>query len=141
MLSPHFALEELIVSDTAARYGIDNYPSDEALNNLKETALMLEAVRAILWNKPILITSGYRSPELNERIGGSRNSDHMYGRAVDFTCPGYGNPYQICKQIEVSGMTYNQLIYEFGSWVHLSWAPNMKQESLTIDRNGTRYGI
>ena len=124
-LTPHFSLEEFLVSETAARRGIPNTPDDAALANLKRLADVLEAVRTRL-GTPLLITSGYRSPELNAAVGGSQNSAHMRGLAADFHCPGYGNPLQVCQAIsamDLLDVPFDQLIHEFGLWVHLGLVP------------------
>ena len=72
MLSAHFSLEELTASEVAARADIDNTPSAEVLRNLKRLAEGLELVRVALGNKPVHVTSGYRSARLNQMVGGCR---------------------------------------------------------------------
>jgi zinc D-Ala-D-Ala carboxypeptidase len=118
-LSPHFYLEELTHSEYAERNGINNTPNPLAVQNLFKVAAVLEQIRALLGGKPILVSSGYRSPELNRAIGGSSKSEHMTGNAADFKCPGFGTPLQICHAIVKSGIKFGQLIQE-GSWVHIS---------------------
>ncbi|MBI5918992.1 MAG: peptidase M15 [Nitrosomonadales bacterium] len=120
-LTPHFTLEELTHSQDSVRLGIENTPSPEAIRNLERLAETLELVRSLLGDKPILISSGYRSPEINARVGGAPTSQHTKGLAVDFTCPAYGTPRLICGVINRSGINFDQLIFE-GSWVHLSIA-------------------
>ena len=140
-LSENFSLEELTASETAARKGIDNTPSEEVINNLKRLAAALQEVRALLNHRAILISSGYRSPELNQAVGGSATSDHCKGLAADFICPSYGTPNDIVRAIAVSGLSFKQVIREFDRWVHLS-IPEEGQEprkqALIIDREGTR---
>jgi len=82
MLSPHFALEEFLASQTAARLGIDSDPDTTAFANLRGLAVVMESVRMILRNKQILISSGYRSPILNRAVGGAPHSAHKLGGAV-----------------------------------------------------------
>lgn len=141
-LSQHFTLAEMIASQEAARRGIDNTPTPEVLEALKETCAQMEKVRALL-GKPILVSSGYRCPALNEAIGGWKYSAHMTGRAVDFICPRVGSPYDVCKAIEASDIEYDQLIHEFGAWTHISFARALRRNSLTIfaDGKGYRGGI
>ena len=140
-LSPNFDLSEFTTSQTAARLGISNKPSDEVIENLAETANLLEEIRKIL-GKPILISSGYRCPELNRAIGGAANSAHLTGQAADFTCPGVGSPLTVASIIAgTPGLEFDQLIHEFDSWVHIAWRDNPRQQVLTIDRNGTRSGL
>lgn len=143
-LTQHFTLEELIASQQAIRLGIKNEPSTIVLDNLRATAASLENVRAILNNNFISVSSGYRSFTLNRAIGGSANSAHCLGFAVDFTCPQFGTPLQICKAIMASPLKYDQLIFEGvtesnpnGSWVHISFDPKLRGEDLTATfKNG-----
>lgn len=140
-LTDHITLEEMLASQTAARMGIDNTPSQQELKNLIETANLLEAVRSLLGNRPIIISSGYRCLQLNRAIGSGDGSAHVQGKAADFTCPSFGNPYDICRAIVDSGLVFDQLIFEFNSWVHLAWDANNRNQVLTIDNNGTRFGL
>ena len=117
-LTDHFTLEELTFSDTAERQGIDNTPTPEIIANLRILAHTLEGVRQLLGH-PILVSSGYRSWPLNTAIGGSRTSFHPYGLAADFRCPAFGDPLSICFAIAGSHIDFDQLIHEFGRWVHI----------------------
>lgn len=120
-LTDHFSLSELTHSQTADRRGIDNSASDDIVANLTRVAQTLEQVRVLLGSRPVTISSGYRSPDLNRAVGGARNSAHLFGLAADFICPGYGTPLQICKAIAASNIDFDQLIQE-GTWVHLGLA-------------------
>lgn len=137
-LSPHFTLEELTVSQEAARRGIDNTPTPEAMEALKRTAMGLEAVRMRLGGAPILVSSGYRSPAVNAAVGGSKSSQHMRGEAADFTAPRFGNPRAIVDALVDSDVPYDQLILEFGRWVHISFSQRPRRQALVIDTTGTR---
>lgn len=139
-----FTLEEMTVSQTAARLGINNVPKGAVLDNLRSTAIKMVEVRKLLGNKPIIVSSGYRSPELNKVIPGSSDtSAHTKGYAVDFTCPGFGTPLEICEAIAKSRTmdSVDQLIHEFGSWVHISFDPRNRRQVLTINRSGTKKGL
>lgn len=125
-LSPHFTLEELIVSEVAARKNIDNTPTPPILTNLLRLAQTLEEVRSLLGGVPIIISSGYRSPALNDAIGGSKTSAHKLGLAVDFKAPAFGNVFATAKTIAESGISFDQVIYEYGRWVHLGLADASK---------------
>lgn len=140
-LSTHFTLEEAVFSQTAARKGIDNTPTPEIIENMKEQASGMERVRDLLGGNPIIVTSWYRGPKLNAAIGGSKTSAHMDGYGTDFTCPGFGSITDICRAIMDSTIDYDQLIHEFNSWVHISFKPSLRRQNLTIDREGTRNGI
>jgi hypothetical protein len=118
LLSPHFHLSELLASQTATRRGIANIPGVQALANLRRVCAVLELVREALGNRPISINSGYRSGELNRAVGGAAFSAHVQGLAVDFICPQFGMPLQICHRIVADHISFDQLIQE-GTWVHL----------------------
>jgi len=136
-LSPHFTLAEMTVSEVAARRGIPNEPTPEALDALYRTATGLEAVRAVL-GKPIIVTSGYRSPAVNRLVGGQPSSQHLRGEAADFICPAFGTPAEVVAALVKSAVQYDQCILEFGRWVHISFAPAFRRMALIIDANGTR---
>jgi hypothetical protein len=144
MLSAHFSLAEYVASQTAARMGISNQPDTKTHANLKRHAETMEKVRTLLGAKPILISSGYRSPPVNAACGGSSTSAHMYGLAADWTCPGFGDPYAICKFLEphLQELGIDQLILEYESWVHLGLsAGEARCMCLTIDNSGTKTGF
>lgn len=128
----NFTIEELCASDSATRLGIDNTPSPIVLDNLKILITGLEQVRIALNGGPIHISSGYRSPTLNRFIGGASTSAHCLGFAADFTCKAYGTPEQITKTLKSNKIKYDQLIFE-GTWVHISFAPAMRQQTLTAN--------
>ena len=139
MLSENFTLDEFIFSQTAARLGIDNTPPPPMLANLKRLAQALEVVRTALGGAPILISSGYRSPALNKAVKGARNSAHVLGLAVDFTAPRFGSVLQTAKAAAASGVAFDQIIHEFGRWVHLAIPPqdqSARAETLTIQVAG-----
>src|SRR5437870_9752471 len=123
MLSEHFSLEELPASEVAARRGIDTTPSAASMRNLLRLAAGLELVRAARGNNPIHVTSGYRSPRLNQMVGGAKNSMHTQGLAADILCPAFGPPLEVCRAIAASGIPVHQIIHEFGRWCHVAFAP------------------
>lgn len=135
-LSKHFTLAELTRSATANASGIDNSPGVRHLANLHHLAETLEHVRALLGNNPIIISSGYRSPDLNRLVGGSDTSSHSQGLAADFTCPRFGSVIEICEAIRDSNIQFDQLIYEQGSteWVHLGIDPRMRRQVMSWSR-------
>jgi hypothetical protein len=139
-LSEHFTLEEFISSETAARKLINNYPDPQSLGNLKRIAEKMEQVRALL-GKPIQITSGYRCSALNKLIGSKPTSKHVQGLACDFKCPEFGTPKQIVEAIQCSDIDFDQLIFEFGSWVHFGLGAANRKQVLTINEFGTFSGI
>lgn len=135
-LSSHFTLDELTISQTAARKGLDNTPPPEVLANLKRLAATLEEVRGLV-GKPIVVSSGYRSNAVNRAVGGSKTSAHMSGLAADINCHGL-SPVALAHVIKSSGIEFDQLILEFDSWVHIAIADEPRRQLLTI-RSGTGY--
>jgi hypothetical protein len=118
-LTRHFTLEEFCLSQEAVRAGIDNTPPADVLANLVRLAKMLEKVRELL-KKPIFISSGFRCAALNTRVGGSKTSAHLEGRAADFICPAFGTPYAIARRIAGTRLGFDQMIHEYGRWVHIA---------------------
>jgi len=141
-LSDHFSLEEATHSDTATRLGISNQPNAQQLENMKIAAIGMEKIRELLAS-PINVNSWIRLPEVNVAVGGSKVSSHMDGWAIDFTCKGFGTPLEVCKAIEKSNIKFDQMIYEFGEkgWTHISFAPEMRGQKLTIFRPQNKYAI
>jgi len=134
-LTDHFTLDELTFSQTAAREGIDNTPPPAALANLHRMAALMEQIRALLGGRAVHISSGYRCPVLNRRVGGATKSAHMDGLAVDFTVPSLGSPHEVALAIAASNLQFDQLIHEYGSWVHVGLAPlgqQPRQQLLTF---------
>lgn len=131
-LTTHFALEELIATQ---HRDIDNTPPPEVIATLRRTAGQLEAVRRCLGEKVITITSGYRCPALNRAVGGARRSAHLTGHAVDFHCFGFGDPAAVCRTVASGDIAFDQLIQE-GGWTHISFAPRLRRQILTRDRDG-----
>jgi len=137
-LSTNFTLEEATFSETAVRMGIPNEPSSEQLENMKKAAEGMEAIRKLL-GKPIRVSSWLRLPAVNQAIGGAAKSSHMDGWAIDFTCSGYGTPFEVAKAIKESDIQVDQVIHEFGVWVHVSFAPEMRGQFLTIFKPQNKY--
>lgn len=129
-LTPHFSLAELTVTNQK----IDNTPSKEIVEVLRTTAFYMEKVREILGNVAITINSGYRSPDVNRAVGGTSNSSHTYGYAVDFTAYGH-TPLTISNTLAKSDLKFDQLIYE-KTWVHISFDPRMRRNILTLKGKG-----
>jgi hypothetical protein len=126
-LSDNLTLSEVTKSLTAKRLGINNEPDDWVTENLRQVAInIFQPLRECL-GVPIYVSSGYRSPELNKAIGGSRRSQHMEGRALDLDADVYGK----CTNADIfnyirENLEFDQLIWEFGDqdnpdWVHVSF--------------------
>lgn len=120
----NFTMSELIHSDEAKRYGINNIPNDkQVLDNL--LILITECLQPIrdYIKKPIRVTSGYRCKTLNDlpTIKGAKNSEHLTGQAADIVVAGM-TPKQLIQKIKQSGVEYRQLIDEHSCWVHISYS-------------------
>ncbi|WP_140985776.1 D-Ala-D-Ala carboxypeptidase family metallohydrolase [Asticcacaulis tiandongensis] len=134
-----FTLEEMTRSDTARARGIDNVPKGQLLTRLNATAKRMDSVRLYLGH-PVIVTSGYRSAALNHAVGGASSSHHVQAYAVDFRCPAFGDPVRICSALRDSGIRYDQLIQEFNQWVHISFAPTLRQQTLTAFKQDGKHG-
>lgn len=128
-LSPHFMLDEFIVSETAHELGLSNTPERQHLVNLQALAATMEQVRA-LFGRSIHITSGYRSPAVNRAVRGVPNSDHALGYAADFHVAGMSD-LEVAKAIVASPLKFDQIIWERGRCVHLSVNPRMRRQALS----------
>lgn len=147
-LTANFTLEELTRSSTAARLRLDNTPPPGLLPQLQETAEMLQRIREYL-QRPVIVTSAYRGPEVNRAVGGVTSSDHTRGQAADIVVPAYGTPYEVAKALapHVQALGIGQLILEgFKSgkqWVHVSTRHPEKlvNRVITITDAGAQVGI
>jgi zinc D-Ala-D-Ala carboxypeptidase len=137
-LSQNFELSELIKSQTATRLGIPNQPNSKQIANLQLlTQKILQPVRDH-FGRPVVISSGYRSPLLNSRVSSSKLSQHCYGQAADFEIPGVSNE-AIALWIR-ENLVYDQLILEFhnpkdpsSGWVHCSYVNHNRLETFIFD--------
>lgn len=146
-LSHHFTLEELTRSAKALQLGIDNTAPPEILPRLVRTAEMLERIRSTL-QCPVIVTSGYRCPELNAAVGSRSTGDHPQGHAADIVAPGFGSPAEVARILAplVSVLGIGQIILEGvggKQWVHVSTHEPEKpiNRILTITDAGTVPGI
>lgn len=135
-LSEHFTLDEATYSETAVRLGINNQPNEKQLENMKTAAACLEELRKL--SGPLRINSWLRLPEVNVAVGGSKVSSHMDGWAIDVSSNKH-TPYQLCQLVKQSGIKFDQMIHEYGRWMHISFAPEMRQQELTIFKPEGKY--
>ena len=129
----NFKISELIYSQKAVQFNINNMPDINAIDNMLELIVnCLQPLRDKI-KKPMIITSGFRNDIVNKLVGGSKTSEHTKGMAVDFVINGM-TPKQIIDFIRKSGVKYTQLIEEYAnntSWVHISYnSKNLKCETL-----------
>nr|BAR19922.1 peptidase M15 [uncultured Mediterranean phage uvMED] len=145
-LSKHFTLEEFEKSQTATRKGITNKAGSGEIKNLGDLCYeVLEPVRA-KFDKPVTITSGYRSPELSEAIGSKATSQHCSGEAVDFEIAGVSN-LQVALWL-TNNCSFDQCILEFytgeanSGWIHVSYKEGSnRKQVLTYDGKSYTNGL
>ena len=124
-LTENFSLAEMIVSPTAKKLGLSNTPTPEHIENMRYCCeKILEPVRAH-FGKSVQINSSYRSPLVNEAVGGSKTSQHVNGQAIDFEIPGIDN--KVVADWIGDNLEFDQVILEFytkgdknSGWVHAS---------------------
>ena len=143
-ITKHFSLQEIISSSTASRLGLDNTPNEEQIENLKALCEnILEPLREYYESRPIMISSGYRSPALCEKLGSSKTSQHTQGQAVDFEIPGFDNK-EVAAHIK-NNFDFDQLISEYyedgipdSGWIHVSFKKDgsNRKECLIKDKSG-----
>jgi zinc D-Ala-D-Ala carboxypeptidase len=138
-LTEHFTLEELTASQVATRRRIDNTPAPRVIDNLNRVAAVLEAVRALI-KRPIVVSSGYRSPALNVAVGGAAKSAHVQGLAADINAVGM-SAHDLAQAIAGSDIMFDQLIFE-GTWVHIGLCdgvPRRQVSTAHFGSTGTTY--
>jgi len=142
-LSKNFTLAEMTKSETALRHDMDNTPGEKEIGNLK---LLCERVLQPIrdhYGKGVKVNSGFRHPEVNAKVGGSKTSDHCLGQAADIEIPGVPNA-ELAEWIK-DNLEFRQLILEFytpgipdSGWVHVSYVleDNKKQVMTATKRDG-----
>jgi hypothetical protein len=147
-LSKNLALAEVMRSETAKRKGISNMPTPEHIENFKLLAEKVFQPIREHFGVPIILSSGYRSKELNTAVGGALSSQHCTGEAIDIDMDG-----TTVKNAEVfnfikDNLNFDQLIWEFGTdsnpdWVHVSYESTGKQRKQILkavkSAKGTSY--
>lgn len=134
-LTEHFTLDELTISQEAARSGLKNKPDAEQTQRLRLLCQnVLEPLRSRV-KRPIIVSSGFRSRSVNARIGGSSRSQHCKGEAVDFHVPGM-TVAEVVDLIRAMRLPVDQCIEEFGAWVHVSHSGFNRGQFLKARRRG-----
>jgi hypothetical protein len=137
-LSDHFSLDEATYSETAIRMGINNQPNEQQMANMKAAAEKLEEVRNV--TGALRVNSWLRLPDVNVAVGGSKVSSHMDGWAIDCSSSVH-TPYEVCQLVIKAGIKFDQMIHEYGRWMHISFAPEMRQQELTIYKPEGKYKL
>ena len=137
-LSKNLWLSEVTKSNTAIRRGIDNTPTELHIANLRYLAEKVFQPIREHFGRPIFVSSGYRSKALNEAIGGSQNSFHSHGMALDLDMDGKAQNISNADIFNFikDNLPYTELIWEFGTtdkpdWVHVAIAKGREQEKNT----------
>ena len=131
-LSENLDLSEVTRSESAKRHGISNQPTPEHIENFKLLAEKIFQPIREHFNVPIRISSGYRSKELNAKIGGSASSQHCKGQAIDIDQDGTSITNRQVFDFIKDNLPFDQLIYEFGddnnpNWVHVSYSRHQQR--------------
>ena len=134
-LTKNFSLEEMYRSETARRCGIDNKPqTEEVVENLRALCLeVLQPLRDHL-GKPVVVSSGYRCKDLNKKVGGVENSQHLKGEAADIKVRDREELIDVMRYI-MDETDFDQLIREkSGSteWVHVSHKRNGNNRRMVL---------
>ncbi len=117
-VSPHFSFAELSTTQHREFLQDQANPPAHVRANLTRLAIdLLEPARALVG--PLHVSSGYRCPGLNWAIGGSHTSYHMLGLAADVVPVEMALP-QAMDVLVDSGLPFDQLLFEFGRWLHLA---------------------
>jgi zinc D-Ala-D-Ala carboxypeptidase len=135
-VTTHFTLEELEFSQLASRQGIDNIPdANEVMQLATLCRLVLEPARALL-GVPLHVDSGFRSPAINNLVGGAPDSAHLDGRAADVIPIGLELRAAFAT-LKASDIPFDQLIIECNEWLHLSIAkPGVEPRHQTLAATG-----
>lgn len=140
----YFTFEELLYSEDALKkYDIRNKTTQEVENNLDRLIVeLLDPIRE-RWGNVINITSGYRSPELNAKLKGSKTSKHLVGLAADLDAGTNDDNRRLAQLIASSGLVFDQLIDEKNySWVHVGLTEKGNKPRQQILRyDGKKYVI
>ena len=131
-LTANFSLAELTVTDR----NMPNVPNEAEVASLRSLAeMILQPLRDAL-GKPVRVNSAFRSEAVNRAVGGTATSQHRLGQAADIHVPGMTSV-EVAKKIVALGLPFDQVIEEFGSWVHVSYGPRHRRQQLTaVKRSG-----
>ena len=134
-MGKYFSIAELTKSDTARKKKISNHPTEQIESNLNQLIdNILDPLREA-YKQPIIVSSGYRCPELNKAVKGAKSSQHVLGQAADIHTKSNSKEsnkeiFDLIKQLKLQ---YDQLINEYNySWIHVSYSPRNRRQILNI---------
>lgn len=137
-MAKYFTMSEMTYSSEANKYDIDNTPSEEIKEHLEELMEVLDTLRE-KWGTAIKVTSGYRCPELNKKIGGSKTSVHMLGYGADLKP--FNNKldkFFECAREWAKDNDFDQIIEETssngGRWLHIGLYNNKGQQRREVKK-------
>lgn len=131
-LTNNFYLKEFVISQVAERHGYRNEPNGKQIENLRLLCVnVLQPLREII-NVPIFINSGFRSFDVNAAVGGRYNSQHLEGKATDFIV--HSLDLVDVFNIVLQKLSFDQLIFEFGKWIHVSWNGDKNRKDVMISK-------
>lgn len=144
-LTENFTLAELTKSETAEKNNIENIPNNEEIECLKQLCENILQPLRDDFQKPLIISSGFRSKKLSLLVGSKTTSQHCKGQAADFIIPGIDNK-RVFKHI-IENLPMDQVILEYyqeddtndfsnKGWIHCSYVPNGRGQALTKDKTG-----
>ena len=144
-LTDNFSLEEMTRSATAEKKNIENVPNEEQIECLRQLCVHILQPLRDDFQKPLVVSSGFRSKKLSLLIKSKPTSQHCLGQATDFTIPGVDNK-KVFKHI-IENLPMDQVILEYyqeddmkdysnKGWIHCSYVPNGRGQALTKDENG-----
>jgi zinc D-Ala-D-Ala carboxypeptidase len=136
-LSENLSLAEMLRSESAKRRGISNKPTAEHIENMKAWAVNIFQPIRNHFGKPIFLSSGYRSKELNRAVGGSQTSQHSKGEAGDIDNDNTDIKNRDIFNFIKDNLEFDQLIWEFGTeenpaWVHVSFSRTHNRKQILI---------
>lgn len=129
----YFSFSEFERSETASKRGIDNTIPASLKGNIEALVdNILDPLRKA-WGKPIIVTSGYRSPALNKAVGGVATSQHQQGQAADITAGSPVDNARLFQLVQTLKLPFDQMINESDfSWLHISYSPRHRRQTLKL---------
>lgn len=134
-LTNNFTLEEMSHSNTAKARNMKNEPNAEQIENLKKLCVRLLQPLRNIYKELFIISSGFRSPEVNKAVGGVANSQHMKGQAADVSVK---EPRKLLTTLLSSGLDFDQaILYQDGrnNFLHLSYNSGKNRKQVLYSKN------